>query len=108
MPCGHVGKTTIKQALKLQANMMSDVSGYDSASDSTQELDGYTTVDLDYTYFLPSGEFSLGVQNLLDEDYTTVWGQQAQIYYGSYAPKSAFDYKGQGRTYTVGYTHHFQ
>ncbi|MDN6308961.1 TonB-dependent receptor domain-containing protein [Psychrobacter sp.] len=96
------------QALKLQANMMSDVSGYDSASDSTQELDGYTTVDLDYTYFLPSGEFSLGVQNLLDEDYTTVWGQQAQIYYGSYAPKSAFDYKGQGRTYTVGYTHHFQ
>ncbi|PYE39815.1 TonB-dependent receptor [Psychrobacter fozii] len=95
------------QALKLQANMMRDVSGYDSSSDSTQELDGYTTVDLDYTYFLPSGEFSLGVQNLLDKDYTTVWGQQAQIYYGSYAPASAFDYKGLGRTYTVGYTHRF-
>lgn len=95
------------QALKLQANMMRDVSGYDSSSDSTQELDGYTTVDLDYIYFLPSGEFSLGVQNLLDKDYTTVWGQQAQIYYGSYAPASAFDYKGLGRTYTVGYTHRF-
>ncbi|MGO2444632.1 MAG: TonB-dependent receptor [Psychrobacter sp.] len=95
------------QALKLQANMMRDVPGYDSSSDSTQELDGYTTIDLDYTYFLPSGEFSLGVQNLLDKDYTTVWGQQAQIYYGSYAPKSVFDYKGLGRTYTLGYTHHF-
>lgn len=95
------------QALKLQANMMRDVSGYDAKTDSTQELDSYTTVDLDYTYFLPSGEFSLGVQNLLDKDYTTVWGQQAQIYYSSYAPSSAFDYKGLGRTYTIGYTHRF-
>lgn len=95
------------QALKLQANMMRDASGYDAKTDYTQELDGYTTFDLDYTYFLPSGEFSLGVQNLLNKDYTTVWGQQAQIYYSSYAPASAFDYKGLGRTYTIGYTHRF-
>lgn len=98
------------QSLKLQANMMSDVTGYDQdnrGNINERELEGYTTVDLDYTYFLPSGEFSMGVKNLLDNDYTTVWGQQAQIFYGASAPESAFDYKGQGRTYTVGYTHHF-
>ena len=94
------------QALKLQANMMRDVSGR-AANGSTQTLDGYTTLDLDYTYYLPSGEFSMGVQNLLDKDYTTIWGQQAQIYYGSLAPESVFDYKGLGRTYTIGYTHRF-
>lgn len=96
------------QSVKLQANMMRDVSGYNASTDSTQELDGYTTVDLDYTYFLPSGDFSIGVQNLLDKEYTTVWGQQAQVFYGQAAPASAFDYKGLGRTYTVGYTHRFQ
>ena len=95
------------QSVKLQANMMRDVSGYNASTDSTQELDGYTTVDLDYTYYLPSGDFSIGVQNLLDKEYTTIWGQQAQVFYGQAAPASAFDYKGLGRTYTVGYTHRF-
>ncbi|MGV3000875.1 TonB-dependent receptor [Vibrio sp. E150_018] len=85
-------------ALRLQSNTMFDLS-----DGSDNELDGYTTVDLTTSVKLPVGSLGFGIQNLLNEDYTTVWGQRAQIYYGNSAPASVFDYKGQGRTYMLSY-----
>ncbi|OEF23417.1 aerobactin siderophore receptor iutA [Vibrio rumoiensis 1S-45] len=85
-------------AMRLQSNTMFDLS-----DDYDGELDGYTTVDFSSSVNLPVGSIALGIQNLFDEDYTTVWGQRAQMYYGGSAPASIFDYKGQGRTYMLSY-----
>lgn len=85
-------------ALRLQSNTMFDLS-----DDSDDELDGYTTVDFMSSVNLPVGSLAFGIQNLMDEEYTTVWGQRAQLYYSASAPASIFDYKGQGRTYMLSY-----
>ncbi|CAD5108132.1 TonB-dependent receptor [Zestomonas carbonaria] len=67
-------------------------------------INGYTTFDLLGSQVLPVGTLNFGVQNLLDKDYTTVWGQRAQVFYGSLAPTELFDYKGRGRTYSLSYS----
>ncbi|HGY2535145.1 TPA: hypothetical protein ACNVR2_006316, partial [Pseudomonas aeruginosa] len=59
------------------------------------------------TQALPVGTLTAGIQNLLDKDYTTVWGQRAQVYYGGLAPAGLFDYKGRGRTYSLTYSVEF-
>ena len=77
----------------------------DLEDDSGRELEGYTLVDLLGSHRLPVGELSFGIANLLDNDYTTVWGQRAQAFYGGYyGPDEMFDYKGRGRTYSLAYT----
>ena len=68
-----------------------------------RELDGYTTYDLLIQQQLPVGELGLGVQNLTNKDYTTVWGQRAQLFYSAYAPANTFDFRGRGRTYSLTY-----
>ncbi|RCS69948.1 TonB-dependent receptor [Vibrio casei] len=93
-----VGWYDDQYGLRLQSNTMFDLS-----DDFNSELNGYTTVDFTSSIQLPVGSLALGIQNLLDEDYTTVWGQRAQLYYGGSAPAAIFDYKGQGRTYMLSY-----
>ena len=45
------------------------------------------------------------IENLLDEQYTTVWGQRAPLYYSpASGPASLYDYKGRGRTFGVNYS----
>ncbi|MCY1269857.1 Ferric aerobactin receptor [compost metagenome] len=68
------------------------------------KIDGYTTFDLLGSQVLPVGTLNFGIQNLLDKDYTTVWGQRAQVFYGTLAPTELFDYKGRGRTYSLSYS----
>ncbi|MBM7060065.1 TonB-dependent receptor [Pseudomonas sp. UL073] len=68
------------------------------------KIDGYTTFDLLGSQVLPVGTLSAGIQNLFDKDYTTVWGQRAQVFYGTLAPAALFDYKGRGRTYSLSYS----
>lgn len=85
-------------ALKLQSQTMFD---YEDEADN--KLEGYTVFDLVGSYQLPVGSLGFGIQNLFNEDYTTTWGQRAQVLYaGHYAPE-AYDYKGRGRTYTLNY-----
>lgn len=72
--------------------------------DAGQQIDGYTLFDLTGTRELPVGRLSLGISNLLNEDYSTIWGQRSVIFYSSYGPEEMFDYKGRGRTYTLTYT----
>ncbi|MCA0935890.1 TonB-dependent receptor [Vibrio alginolyticus] len=85
-------------AVKLQGQTM-----FDYEDDSDNKLDGYTVFDLVGSYQLPVGSLGFGIQNLFDKDYTTIWGQRAQIVYSSHYDAAAYDYKGRGRTYTLNY-----
>ncbi|MEX3073147.1 TonB-dependent receptor [Vibrio alginolyticus] len=85
-------------ALKLQGQTM-----FDYEDDSDNKLDGYTVFDLVGSYQLPVGSLGFGIQNLFDKDYTTIWGQRAQIVYSSHYDAAAYDYKGRGRTFTLNY-----
>ncbi|CAE6899628.1 COG1629 Outer membrane receptor proteins [Vibrio sp. B1FLJ16] len=85
-------------ALKLQGQTM-----FDYEDDSDNKLDGYTVFDLVGSYQLPVGSLGFGIQNLFDKDYTTIWGQRAEIVYSSHYDAAAYDYKGRGRTFTLNY-----
>ena len=76
---------------------------FDYEDDDQNKLNGYTVFDLVGTYQLPVGSLGFGIQNLLNKDYTTIWGQRAQIVYASHYDSAAYDYKGRGRTYNVNY-----
>lgn len=88
---------------KIQANRvfsMEDGSGH--------RLNGYTTVDASYLQKLGRGQVTLGIQNLFNRKYTTVWGQRAKVFYATGGiPESMFDYQGRGRTFSLGYTYVF-
>lgn len=84
--------------LKLQSQTMFD---YTDAQD--KKLNGYTTFDLIGSYQLPVGSLGFGVQNLLDKDYTNIWGQRAQYVYSAHYSADAYDYKGRGRTFMLNY-----
>ncbi|WP_367971565.1 TonB-dependent receptor [Vibrio scophthalmi] len=85
-------------AMKVQSQTM-----FNYEDDAQNELEGYTVFDLVGTYQLPVGSLGFGIQNLFDKDYTTIWGQRAQIVYGAHYDAAAYDYKGRGRTYTLNY-----
>ncbi|SDU06543.1 TonB-dependent receptor [Halopseudomonas salegens] len=74
---------------------------FDISDDAGDKIEGYTTFDLMASHPLPLGQLDLAVTNLLDTQYDTVWGQRAQLFYGF---ESLFDFKGQGRTYTLTYS----
>ncbi|HAS8175023.1 TPA: TonB-dependent receptor [Vibrio vulnificus] len=84
--------------IKLQSQTMFD---YEDASNN--KLNGYTLFDLVGSYQLPVGSLGFGIQNLLDKEYTTAWGQRAQLIYSAHYESAAYDYKGRGRTYTLNY-----
>ena len=85
-------------SLKVQSQTM-----FDYEDDSDNKLNGYTVFDLVGTYQLPVGSLGFGIQNLLNKDYTTIWGQRAQILYATHYESAAYDYRGRGRTYTLNY-----
>ena len=70
--------------------------------DSDHTISGYTTFDLMGSQETEFGTFSAGIQNLLDKEYSTVWGQRAALFYSpTYGPEYLYDYQGRGRTYTL-------
>ena len=64
-------------------------------------IDGFTTFDLLAQQALAGGELTLGINNVFDNQYTTVWSQRAKLFYGLPA---VTDFKGRGRTYSVSYS----
>ncbi|MBL1273639.1 MAG: TonB-dependent receptor [Oceanospirillales bacterium] len=74
---------------------------FDIDDDAGDEINGFTTFDLLTARELPLGRINFSVTNLLDKQYDTVWGQRAQLFYGF---ENLFDFKGQGRTYTLTYS----
>ncbi|MGY4027781.1 TonB-dependent receptor [Aeromonas rivuli] len=85
-------------AMKLQSQTL-----FDLTDDADGKIEGYTLLDLIGSYELSVGSLGFGVQNLLDKQYSTVWGQRAASLYSYYGPAEMFDYQGRGRTFTVNY-----
>ncbi|MBH2730007.1 TonB-dependent siderophore receptor [Serratia marcescens] len=95
--------------LRLQSQQTFDVSddGDYTKANSTQgrKIDGYNTLDFLGSYTLPVGKVSFSVENLLDKEYTTVWGQRAPILYSpTYGSPELYSYKGRGRTFGLNYS----
>lgn len=89
-----------ERSARLQANH-----AFDLKDDNDRQIDGFTTLDLNVSQTLPVGELSLGVANLLNEQYSTVWGQRAAMFYSPrYGPEYLYDYQGRGRTYTMNWS----
>ena len=89
-----------ERSARLQANH-----AFDLKDDDDRKIDGFTTLDLNVSQALSVGELSLGVANLLDEQYSTVWGQRAAMFYSPYyGPEYLYDYQGRGRTYTMSWS----
>ena len=85
------------RSARLQANH-----AFTLKDDADHEISGYTTFDLLGSQDTGFGTFSAGIQNLLDKQYSTVWGQRATLFYSpTYGPEYLYDYQGRGRTYTL-------
>lgn len=77
---------------------------FDLSDASGNKLDGYNTVDFIGSYALPLGKLTFSIENLLNEDYVTVWGQRAPLLYSpTYGSSSLYEYKGSGRTFGLNY-----
>ena len=85
---------------ELNAIRLQGSKAFDVEDDAEREIEGFTTVDLQASHTLPMGNLTLGITNLLNSDYTTVWSQRAQLFYGN---EALFNFKSQGRTYTMTY-----
>jgi len=71
---------------------------------SDSKIESYNTVDLLTGFRLPVGALQIGITNLLNRDYETLWSQRAQAIYGL---KNLSTFNGQGRTYSVNYSFDF-
>ena len=86
--------------LRVQSTQTFDVSDADG-----KKIDGYNTVDFLGSYDLPVGKVSFSVENVLDKDYTTAWGQRAPgLYSPTYGAPGLYTYKGRGRTFGLNYS----
>ena len=95
-----LGWTNYDYTARLQANH-----AFDAEDASDREIDGYTTLDLALSTETSAGKFSFGITNLLDKQYSTVWGQRATAFYSpAYGPEYLFNFQGRGRTYTLNWT----
>lgn len=95
-----VGWADAAHTARLQANH-----AFDLKDDSGRRIDGYTTFDLIASRRTRLGRFALGVQNLLNEQYSTVWGQRAAMFYSpNFGPAYLYDFQGRGRTYSLAWS----
>ncbi|HDS7114867.1 TPA: TonB-dependent siderophore receptor [Klebsiella aerogenes] len=77
---------------------------FDLSDASGNKLDGYNTVDFIGSYLLPVGKLTFSIENLLNEDYVTIWGQRAPLLYSpTYGSAGLYEYKGRGRTFGLNY-----
>ncbi|MDR4954781.1 TonB-dependent receptor [Chryseobacterium sp. ES2] len=70
-------------------------------------VEGYNTSDLMMGYRFNWGKFNLGIQNLFNTDYQTIWSKRSQVLYSTYGLPELFNYKGRGRTFNLSYTFEF-
>lgn len=95
-----VGWSDLDRSARLQASH-----AFDLEDEADREIEGFTTLDLSLSQRTEFGRLSLGVQNLLDEQYSTVWGQRASMFYSPYyGPGYLYDYQGRGRTYSLSWS----
>ena len=77
---------------------------FDAKDYLDNKFKGYTTLDLLGNVKLPLGRLSFGVQNLLNQEYQTIWSQRAQVLYKTLGNPALYYYNGRGRTYNLSYT----
>ncbi|WP_319930750.1 TonB-dependent siderophore receptor [Xenorhabdus santafensis] len=78
---------------------------FNVSDDSGKKIDGYNTVDFLGTYYLPVGKINFSIENLLDTNYTTIWGQRARVFYSpGYGAPELYSYKGRGRAFGLSYS----
>ena len=70
-------------------------------------IDSYNTSDLMVAYKLPFGKINLGVQNIFNSDYQTIWSAKSQVLYSAYKVPELFYYAGRGRTFNLSFTYNF-
>ncbi len=76
---------------------------FDLKDDVGGRLDGYTTLDLLGDVKAGPGRVTLSVQNLLDEQYSTIWGQRAVLFYSALVNPAVVKFQGRGRTVGIAY-----
>ncbi|MFV8781530.1 TonB-dependent receptor [Microbulbifer sp. SA54] len=81
---------------RLQANWLLDRDFENAAGEVTTEFDGYTIIDASAQLKALGGEFSVGIQNLTNEDYFT--------YYSQTAGNNTRNFKGLGRNVNLSYS----
>lgn len=88
---------TVNVNSRLQWNKFFDRNIYQDA-EAINNFDGYSTVDYTLTMLTQSaGEFTLGLENLLDEEYFT--------YYAQTAGNDARNFRGRGRTVRLNWSY---
>ncbi|MCK9504222.1 MAG: TonB-dependent receptor, partial [Porticoccaceae bacterium] len=84
---------------RLQVNHVLDRDFDNSAGVTTNEFNGYTTVDISADFAALAGNITVAIQNLNNRDYFT--------YYSQTSPNDIRNFKGLGRTFTLGYQKSF-
>ena len=82
-------------SVRAQLSHNFDRSFNDAATNT--DFDGYTLIDLNAGYTTPVGRFDLGVQNALNEDYTTYYSQSSP----AAVNRDNRFFQGRGRTLTL-------
>ena len=85
--------------VRLQSLTFADYDKGYSSGGNKESVDGYTTVDLLASFYLPAGRLDAAFSNLMNRDYQTVYSQWAQQTYGVTSAIPA-----QGRTFSLSYT----
>ncbi|WP_312083648.1 TonB-dependent receptor [Epilithonimonas hominis] len=68
-------------------------------------VDGYNTSDLMIGYKINKyGKINLGIQNIFNTEYQTIWSKRSEVLYATYGIPQLFYYQGRGRTFNVNYT----
>ncbi|MCT8987879.1 TonB-dependent receptor [Shewanella phaeophyticola] len=86
---------------KLQVSHLFDRTqhGIAAYTDNRQEFEGYTIVDLSLHYQADFGLFGIGIENLLNEDYETLYSQTQNL--------DDRYFSGRGRTISLSYSNKF-
>lgn len=79
---------------RLQANIL-----FSHTLNSTEQFNGYTTLDFSSSYDTVYGRWTLGIENLSDKQYFT--------YYAQSTPANARYFAGIGRTLNLSWSHSF-
>ncbi|MEZ9323162.1 TonB-dependent siderophore receptor, partial [Vibrio sp. 10N.286.51.E5] len=72
--------------------------------DDGEKLESYTLANVSSYMALPVGQLNLGISNLFNRDYETLWSQRSQMLYGASVPEEIFTHNGQGTTFSVAYS----
>jgi len=99
--------TYIGYNLKSWSFRFQSLQNFKLTDDLKNEIDGYNTSDLMVGYRFNWGKFNLGIQNIFNTDYQTIWSKRSQVLYSTYGLPELFSYKGRGRTFNLSYTFDF-